>query len=71
LPQLLKEKRLLTAAEYKEIMYIDMDHDELYSVNITSGCKPAVMKVSTNTLKEKGLLNRLVALREKLLHKDF
>ncbi|KAF8856001.1 hypothetical protein BDZ45DRAFT_745861 [Acephala macrosclerotiorum] len=70
-PELLKEKRVLTPAELESTGYTEAEPDKMYYIKTPSGRHPGAIRMSAQFLKKHGLLQRLAPLRAKLLSEDF
>jgi hypothetical protein len=71
-PPLLNENRLLTKTELERIKYTELEPDKLYRIQGESGGKhPIAFRISTEFLRKHGFLERLAAIRAKLLTEEF
>ncbi|KAK0106298.1 hypothetical protein ONS96_003937 [Cadophora gregata f. sp. sojae] len=68
---ILHEHRLLTDAEMKDNGLIELQPDKMYYFKVPSGRHPGIIRLSAKWLKKHGFLDRLAALREFSLEKEF
>ncbi|KUJ23899.1 uncharacterized protein LY89DRAFT_712865 [Mollisia scopiformis] len=71
-PDLLKQRRLLTSTEIESIGYTELESDKMYWMKTPSGRKvPCAMRISADFLQKHNFIQRLAPLRAQLLTEKF